>query len=68
MDMKELIRKIWEDAQHDFLEFTAEADHKCCPVCKEFDGMIFRDDDPNLPQLPLHPNCRCTLLLTNRRK
>lgn len=67
MDIKSLITQIWEDSQHNFFEFTAENDHKSCPVCKEFDGMIFRDDDPNLPELPLHPNCRCTLQLTDRR-
>lgn len=67
MDMKQLITRIWEESQHVFLEFIAEDDQKCCPVCKEFDGMIFRDDDPEIPKLPLHPNCRCVLQITNRR-
>lgn len=68
MDMKQLISEIWEETQHHYLEFVAEDDHKCCPVCKEFDGMIYRDDDPALPRLPLHPNCRCSLQITTRRE
>lgn len=61
MDMKSVMEEIWNRCQHSYWKFKAENDEKCCPVCKEFDGAVFRDDDPDFPELPLHPNCRCVL-------
>ena len=62
MDMKQMMQNIWDHAQHTYWEFIAESDEKSCPICKELDGTIFRDDDSEIPVLPLHPNCRCTLV------
>lgn len=59
MEMKQLMSEIWEQTQHEYLEFVAENDQKCCQLCRGFDGKIFRDDDPERPEIPLHPNCRC---------
>ena len=30
-----------------------------CEACLKHHGEIFRLDDPNKPELPSHPNCRC---------
>lgn len=30
-----------------------------CPQCAEYDGKVFDVDDPNAPEVPVHPNCRC---------
>lgn len=32
-----------------------------CDVCSELDGTVWNEDDANLPDLPLHPNCECEL-------
>ena len=66
MEMKKLMQKIWDEQSHQYWKFIAENDHKSCPVCKEFDGTTFRDDDPDLPKLPLHPNCRCIMIPVNK--
>jgi len=31
-----------------------------CDVCSPYDGQVFDVDDRDAPELPLHPNCRCT--------
>lgn len=62
MSMKTIMEEIWNRTRHKYWKFIAEDDQRCCPVCKELDGSVFRDDDPNFPKLPLHPNCRCVLV------
>ena len=31
-----------------------------CELCSPYDGQTFDVDDRDAPELPLHPNCRCT--------
>ncbi len=31
-----------------------------CEICSPYDGQVFDIDDKDAPELPLHPNCRCT--------
>ena len=38
-------------------EYLAESD--CCDICREFKGR--RMPTGNFPELPMHPNCRCTI-------
>ncbi len=37
-------------------------DDKVCGDCMQYGGMIFDADDPALPAVPRHPNCRCVLV------
>ena len=60
MDLKKLISKISEVSLVEYWRFVAEKDGDCCEKCKRFDGKVFRDEDPAKPELPIHPNCRCT--------
>ena len=60
MDLEGLISKISEAAQPEYWRFVAENDGDCCEKCKRFDGKVFSDEDPAKPELPIHPNCRCT--------
>ena len=39
-------------------EYLAESD--CCDICREFKGKRFRTE--TFPTLPMHPNCRCTIV------
>jgi len=38
-------------------EYLAESD--CCDICREFKGR--RMPTGSFPELPMHPNCRCTI-------
>ena len=60
MDLEGLISKISEAAQPEYWRFVAENDGDCCEKCKRFDGKVFSDEDPAKPELPIHPNCRCS--------
>jgi len=45
------------------LEFVTARDFKVDPeICEPLDGQIFNTTDPDIPQLPLHNHCRCTLI------
>ena len=39
--------------------YVADTGENTCRECSDNDGKIFDIDDPGLPQLPVHPNCRC---------
>ena len=32
-----------------------------CEECLSHDQEVYAAGDPDMPQLPIHPNCRCTL-------
>lgn len=42
----------------DKCEYLAESD--CCDICAEFKGR--KMPTMNFPELPMHPNCRCTIV------
>ena len=48
-----------EKSQPEYYRFVAEDDEKCCDDCKEHNNKIFQENDPDIPKLPIHPNCRC---------
>jgi len=39
--------------------FTTAMDDKVCTLCEDYEEEVFAEDDPNKPEIPLHPNCRC---------
>ena len=54
------------------LVFTTQKDEKVCKAkldpeiehtCLELDEEQFSPDDPNIPQIPRHKNCRCRWLV-----
>lgn len=62
----ELIRIIKESqnkAQTKFHEQLVQVitamDDRVCDICEEYENEEFDEDDPNAPDLPLHPSCRC---------
>lgn len=44
----------------DQVQFLAAPDERMCPVCGAHHGKVYNIRDA--PVLPLHPNCRCTLV------
>lgn len=64
MDMSQRAQNRFWDANSDrikFWEFDATFDYRVCPECYPYDGKRSKDRD-NLPQPPVHPNCRCRIL------
>ena len=45
-----------------FYKYVAEKKTGACAKCLRLAGEIFSKNDPNIPQLPLHPNCNCKLI------
>jgi hypothetical protein len=41
--------------------FRTQMDHRVCPICKPYENRVFEPQDPAIPLIPLHPNCRCTM-------
>ena len=41
------------------IQYVADNDKHTCQECSDNDGNIFDIDDDDLPQLPIHPSCRC---------
>jgi len=41
--------------------FRTQMDHRVCPICKPFENLVFQPEDTNIPIIPLHMNCRCTM-------
>lgn len=46
----EAVNKIWV--------WHSEDDERICDDCAAHDGEVFEDKD-NIPEIPVHPNCRC---------
>lgn len=71
---KRLVRtetsRVMEQANEVFAEennieyqlFSATLDDRTSKVCSGLDGKVFKYNDLNKPKLPLHPNCRSTLI------
>ena len=41
--------------------FRTQMDARVCPICKPFENRVFEPEDPAIPTIPLHINCRCTM-------
>jgi hypothetical protein len=41
--------------------FRTQMDHRVCPRCKFWENRAFEPQDPDIPKIPIHPNCRCTI-------
>ncbi|MBQ7207734.1 MAG: minor capsid protein [Lentisphaeria bacterium] len=44
-----------------YLIYCAVLDDRVCGDCASLDGEVYAHDDPELPFIPRHPNCRCSL-------
>ena len=59
MDIVQLTDLIDDSSKKGMVKFVSESGTHTCAECSDNDGKLFHIDDPDLPQLPLHPNCRC---------
>ena len=63
---RQIKEQVWDD-NADQLEgmtylFTTALDSRTCETCAPLDGMR-KKDRKDMPRTPLHPNCRCQVLL-----
>ena len=59
MNIHEIITEVCESSQKNLVKFVSDNGPHTCRECIEKDGRIFDIDDPQIPQLPIHPHCRC---------
>lgn len=59
MDIVRLTQLIDDSSKKEMVRFVSESGPHTCAECSDNDGKLFHIDDPDLPQLPMHPNCRC---------
>ena len=59
MSNDKIMTMLNEKSQPEYYRFVAEDDEKCCDDCKKHNDKIFQENDPDIPKLPIHPNCRC---------
>ncbi len=62
MSNDKIMAMLNEKSQIEYYRFVAEDDEKCCDKCKEHNNKIFQENAPDMPKLPIHPNCRCKLV------
>ena len=43
-----------------FVVYICEDSEKSCTKCRQYSGHIYAEKDSRKPQLPIHPNCRCS--------
>ena len=49
------------------VKFISDKGPNSCKECLKHHGEVFRADDSNKPELPIHPNCRCKYELLSQK-
>ena len=62
MELDRIMQLLKAKTEVKLLRFVSERGPHCCSACLAHDGKVFQADDPDLPELPIHPNCRCKLV------
>lgn len=58
-DINRALAEITEYKTKKYLRFISEKSKTTCEECKKYDKMVFAEDDPSKPAIPIHPNCKC---------
>lgn len=57
------VNNIWcEEHNIKHVMFMATLDSKTSAICQSYDGKVFEMNERNIPEPPLHPNCRSCLV------
>ena len=59
MDLDQVMRMLKGKSEVKLVKFVSDKGPNSCEKCLAFHGRVFRADDPEKPELPIHPNCRC---------
>ena len=68
MELDQIMQLLKAKTEVKLLRFVSERGPHCCNACLALDGKVFRADDPDIPELPIHPNCRCKLVEQDSRE
>ena len=68
MELDQIMQLLKAKTEVKQLRFVSERGPNCCSACLALDGKVFQADDPDLPELPIHPNCRCKLVEQDSRE
>ena len=58
-DINRALAEITEYKMKKYLRFISEQSQNTCEECKKYDKMVFDENDPSKPEIPIHPNCKC---------
>ena len=59
MDFEQIMQMLKGKTEIKLVKFISDKGPNSCEACLKHHGEIFRLDDPDKPELPIHPNCRC---------
>ncbi len=59
MELDKIMSMLQGKTEPQLVRFVSDKGPNSCKACLEHHGRIFKQNDPNKPQLPIHPNCRC---------
>ena len=59
MELDQIIQMLKGKTEIKLVKFISDKGPGSCEECLKHHGEVFQLDDPNKPELPIHPNCRC---------
>ena len=61
MGAEAIVRALGDMSTHikKYVRFISEKSQNTCEECKKYDKMVFDENDPSKPKIPIHPNCKC---------
>ena len=59
MELDQIMQMLKGKTEIKLVKFISDKGPSSCEECLKHHGEIFQADDPDKPELPIHPNCRC---------
>ena len=59
MELDQIIQMLKGKTEIKLVKFISDKGPNSCEDCLKHHGEVFQLDDPNKPELPIHPYCRC---------
>ena len=59
MDLDQIMQMLNGKTEIKLVKFISDKGPNSCDACLAHHDEVFQADDPDKPELPIHPNCRC---------
>ena len=59
MELDQIMKMLKGKTEIKLVKFVSDKGPNSCEECLKHHGEIFQADDPDKPELTIHPNCRC---------